>query len=88
MFLQVELIIPQESSEVVQKILNEKAAPEFKRVVISLHDILSGEFYAKYIKEGNVMMLSEGRKGIDNVFTLRNGTGPSSTRGKPALNLC
>ncbi|KAK3953427.1 ribonuclease P 40kDa subunit-domain-containing protein [Pseudoneurospora amorphoporcata] len=68
-----ELIIPQEAFDVVQKILNEKAAPEFKRVVMSLHDIFSGDFYAEYIKKGDIMMLSEGRKGVDNVFTLRNG---------------
>lgn len=104
---QVELIIPQESFEVVRKILNEKAAPEFKRVVMSLHDVLSGDFFIEYIKKGslrplfkpsqwrkltryalgNVMMLSEGRKGIDNVFTFRNGTPRSnSKRVKTVLN--
>ncbi|KAK3400197.1 ribonuclease P 40kDa subunit-domain-containing protein [Sordaria brevicollis] len=69
----VEVIVPQGIVEKVQKILNEKAVPEYKRVVMSLHDIVSGDFYTRYIKEGDVMMLSEGRRGIDNVFTLRNG---------------
>ncbi|EGO59390.1 hypothetical protein NEUTE1DRAFT_121209 [Neurospora tetrasperma FGSC 2508] len=53
----VELIIPQEAFEVVRKILNEKAAPEFKRVVMSLHDILSGDFFTEYIKKGILTML-------------------------------
>ncbi|KAK4126031.1 hypothetical protein N657DRAFT_567596 [Parathielavia appendiculata] len=70
-----DLIIPQEVFELVQeKLLQEMSAPEFKRVVMSLHNILSGEFFTEYIKNGNIMMLSEGRRGIDNVFALRNGT--------------
>ncbi|AEO66637.1 uncharacterized protein THITE_2114861 [Thermothielavioides terrestris NRRL 8126] len=70
-----DLILPQEVSQMVQeKLLGNKPAPEFKRVVMSLHDILSGQFFSEYIKKGNVLMLSEGRRGIDNVFALRSGT--------------
>ncbi|KAK4155005.1 ribonuclease P 40kDa subunit-domain-containing protein [Chaetomidium leptoderma] len=70
-----DLIIPQEMLELVQeKLLGDKLAPTFKRVVISLHDILSGEFFTEYIKKGDVLMLSEGRRGIDNVLSLRGGT--------------
>ncbi|KAK4103471.1 hypothetical protein N658DRAFT_514325 [Parathielavia hyrcaniae] len=70
-----ELIIPQEVFELVQeRLLKEKPGPEFKRMVMSLHDVLSGDFFTQYIKNGNTLMLSEGRRGIDNVFALRNGT--------------
>ncbi|KAK4183115.1 ribonuclease P 40kDa subunit-domain-containing protein [Podospora australis] len=70
-----DLILPQDVVELVQeRLLQQDAAPEYKRVVMSLHDILSGDFFTRYIKEGNILMLSEGRRGIDNVFTLRNGT--------------
>ncbi|KAK3294601.1 ribonuclease P 40kDa subunit-domain-containing protein [Chaetomium fimeti] len=70
-----DLIIPQELLELVQdKVLKKMPATPFKRVVLSLHDMLSGEFFTEYIKKGNILMLSEGRIGIDNVFTLRRGT--------------
>ncbi|KAK4663033.1 hypothetical protein QC763_600930 [Podospora pseudopauciseta] len=69
-----DLILPQEVFEVVQEeLLKHDAAPQYKRIVMSLHDILSGDFYSSYIKQGNILMLSEGRRGIDNVFALRSG---------------
>jgi hypothetical protein len=37
---------------VQEKLLQDKPAPEFKKVAISLHDILSGEFFTEYIKKG------------------------------------
>ncbi|KAK3390802.1 ribonuclease P 40kDa subunit-domain-containing protein [Podospora didyma] len=70
----VDLILPQEAYDAVYaKLVSDRPAPEFKRVVMSLHDILSGDFFAEYIKKGNINMLSEGRRGIDNVFCLKNG---------------
>ncbi|KAK3323679.1 ribonuclease P 40kDa subunit-domain-containing protein [Cercophora scortea] len=70
-----DLIIPQEAFEAAHaKLVKDSPAPEYKRVVMSLHDILSGEFFIQYIKQGDIIMLSEGRRGIDNVFSLRNGT--------------
>ncbi|KAJ4300162.1 hypothetical protein N0V88_002831 [Collariella sp. IMI 366227] len=64
-----DLILPQEVLGLVQeKLLGTKTAtPEFKRVVMPLHDILTGDFFKEYIK-------NEGRRGIDNVFSLRSGT--------------
>ncbi|KAL2267078.1 hypothetical protein VTJ83DRAFT_4355 [Remersonia thermophila] len=71
----VDLVMPQEVFELVQeKLLRDKPAPTFSRVVMSLHDILTGDFFTEYIKNGNILMLSEGRRGIDNVFYLRGGT--------------
>ncbi|KAK5657789.1 hypothetical protein OQA88_2862 [Cercophora sp. LCS_1] len=40
---------------------------------MSLHDVLGGDFFTEYIKKGSVMMLSKGRRGIDNVFMLKHG---------------
>lgn len=40
---------------------------------MKLLDIISGDFFNSYIKSGNVTMLSEGRAGIDNVFSLCEG---------------
>ena len=36
-------------------------------------DLISGEFFNSYIKVGNVIMLSEGRSGTDNVLSLSEG---------------
>jgi ribonuclease P/MRP protein subunit RPP40 len=48
------LIIPQELLELVQeKLLKSTPGPAFKRVVLSLHEILSGDFFTEYIKKGN-----------------------------------
>ncbi|KAL2129544.1 hypothetical protein VTI74DRAFT_7628 [Chaetomium olivicolor] len=71
-----DLVVPQEVFDLLQETLlkTKTSAPEFKRVVMSLHDILTGDFFKEYIKKGNVLMLSKGRRGIDNVFALRSGT--------------
>jgi len=36
-------------------------------------DLISGDFFNSYIKVGNVIMLSEGRSGTDNVLSLSDG---------------
>ena len=43
---------------VQEKLLLGKPAPEFKKVVLSLRDILSGEFLTEYIKKGQEPVLS------------------------------
>ena len=43
---------------VQEKLLLGKPAPDFKKVVISLRDILSGEFLTEYIKKGRQPILS------------------------------
>ncbi|KAK3938813.1 fungal tRNA ligase phosphodiesterase domain-containing protein [Diplogelasinospora grovesii] len=69
-----DLILPQEAFEAVQaQLVQNRPAPGFKRVIMSLHDILSGPFFTEYIKKGDILMLSEGRRGIDNVFSLKGG---------------
>ena len=40
---------------------------------MSLSDLLTGDFFTEYIKKGNIMMRSEGRPLVDNVFTLYEG---------------
>ncbi len=50
---------------VQEKLLLGKPAPEFKKVVISLRDILSGEFFTNYIKEGQ-NLLPSGHGGLTN----------------------
>ncbi|GJC80507.1 ribonuclease P protein subunit p40 [Colletotrichum liriopes] len=70
----VELILPQECCEVVhQKLVKDVAAPTFHRVIMTLGQVLDGAFFNEYIKRGNILMLSEGRTTVENVFSLREG---------------
>ncbi len=47
---------------VQEKLLLGKPAPEFKKVTVSLRDILSGEFFTAYIKKGQEpVLLSHGQ---------------------------
>ncbi len=53
--IQADLIIPEEVFDLVQqKLLTDRRAPDFKKVVLSLHDILSGDFFTEYIKQGKI----------------------------------
>ncbi|KAK6227597.1 ribonuclease P 40kDa subunit [Colletotrichum tabaci] len=70
----VELVLPQECYELVrQKLVKELAAPTFHRVIMTLGQVLDGAFFNEYIKRGNVLMLSEGRTTVENVFSLHEG---------------
>lgn len=40
---------------------------------MKLSQIIEGDFFNVYIKTGNIMMLSEGRAGVDNRFSLSEG---------------
>lgn len=45
--------MPQNAFELVQaKLLQDEAVPKYKKVVMSLHNILSGDFLTKHVKEG------------------------------------
>ncbi|KAK0636519.1 ribonuclease P 40kDa subunit-domain-containing protein [Bombardia bombarda] len=69
-----DLLVPQEAFDAVHaKLVRDTPAPVFKRVIMSLHDAISGHFFYEYIKKGDIMMLSEGRRGLDNVFCLKSG---------------
>ncbi|KAB8291280.1 hypothetical protein EYC80_009966 [Monilinia laxa] len=76
----VEMILPKELYEIMEKGMNdmteffaESRNPVYSRVVLPLSALLEGEFFAEYIKRGNVLMLSKGRIGVDNVFSLSEG---------------
>ncbi|KAF0317997.1 ribonuclease P 40kDa subunit [Colletotrichum asianum] len=70
----VDLILPQECYELMhQKLAKELGPPTFHRVVMTLGQVLDGVFFTEYIKRGNILMLSEGKTTVDNVFSLREG---------------
>lgn len=45
----------------------------YARVYLKPIDLITGDFFNSYIKAGNVVMLSEGRSGTDNVLSLADG---------------
>ncbi|KAH8649943.1 ribonuclease P 40kDa subunit-domain-containing protein [Xylariales sp. PMI_506] len=70
----VDLIVPQDAFEKLRmKLAQDAYSPGYSRVIMKLGDILDGEFFTQYVKVGNVAMLSEGRIGQDNVFSLKDG---------------
>ncbi|KAI1485578.1 ribonuclease P 40kDa subunit [Biscogniauxia mediterranea] len=73
----VDLILPEESLHFARdKIMggDPVQAPSYHRVIMTLGQVLEGDFFTQYIKIGNIMMLSEGRIDSDNVFSLKDGT--------------
>lgn len=45
----------------------------FHKVIMTLGQVLEGDFFTEYIKIGNVLMLSEGSMDFENVFSLKEG---------------
>ncbi|TEY56446.1 hypothetical protein BOTCAL_0225g00260 [Botryotinia calthae] len=72
----VEMILPKELYEIMKNGVNgvlAESGPVYSRVVLPLSALLEGEFFTEYIKKGNIMMLSKGMMGVDNVFSLSEG---------------
>lgn len=61
------------SYEAAKEPLSKIITPTYSRVTLPLSAILSGDFFTEYIKKGDILMLSEGVYGADNVFCLRDG---------------
>ncbi|KAH9865822.1 hypothetical protein J1614_009409 [Plenodomus biglobosus] len=73
----LELILPEEIYELVQHELDNvdgAAHAQYARVHMKVGELLESEFLDNYIKQGNIMMLSEGRPLLDNRFELYDGT--------------
>ncbi|KAK5121545.1 hypothetical protein LTR16_004319 [Cryomyces antarcticus] len=68
------LILPSELYELIKHELDgDVGTLRYSRVNMSLGEIISGDFFNHYVKIGNVLMLSEGRHGVDHVFSLCEG---------------
>ncbi|KAF8865463.1 hypothetical protein BDZ45DRAFT_580058 [Acephala macrosclerotiorum] len=85
----VELILPEEIYEIIKHdLMTNLPLASYSRVILPLAALLRGEFFNEYIKKGgitskppvkyisfycNILMLSEGKIGVDNVYSLREG---------------
>ncbi|KAI9794692.1 MAG: hypothetical protein M1833_007408 [Piccolia ochrophora] len=69
-----ELILPEEVYDAVWAELNGKLADaRYSRLTCPLEALLQGDFFNTFIKTGNVLMISEGRAGVDNTYSLCDG---------------
>lgn len=71
----IDLVLPEALLQrVKEKILDDTARiPSYQRVIMTLGQVLEGDFFTQYIKIGNIMMLSEGKVGTNNVFSIKDG---------------
>ncbi|KAI8623657.1 ribonuclease P 40kDa subunit [Xylariaceae sp. FL1651] len=71
----VDLILPEELLHLIKdNILNDVTrVPYYHRVIMTLGQVLEGDFFTQYIKIGNIMMLSEGKVDSGNVFSVKEG---------------
>ncbi|KAJ5280984.1 hypothetical protein N7478_006356 [Penicillium angulare] len=70
----VEVILPEDTYSSIKGPLETKLQKiQSARVFMYPSDILEHDFFNKYIKSGNIIMISEGRAGSDTVFALSDG---------------
>ncbi|KAI9656789.1 MAG: hypothetical protein M1821_003428 [Bathelium mastoideum] len=70
----IHLTLPEELYMLIeQRLRDDENVQHYSLVYISLGDIVDSDFLNKHVKNGNVMMLSEGRPTVDNCFSLRDG---------------
>ncbi|KAI8956316.1 ribonuclease P 40kDa subunit [Xylaria longipes] len=71
----IDLFLPEALLHLVkEKILDDTSRiPSYHRVIMTLGQVLERNFFTQYIKIGNVMMLSVGKVGTDNVFSIKDG---------------
>ena len=74
--IQTSLLLP---ASAVQQAFHEKVTStgdgvlRYARVYMKPLEIISGDFLNSYLKAGNIVMLSEGRSGTDNILSLSEG---------------
>ncbi|KAI5800082.1 ribonuclease P 40kDa subunit-domain-containing protein [Geopyxis carbonaria] len=74
---QVDVLLPAAVYERISPSLHACAAlaspPQYYRLEMPLGAILEPDFFNTYVKAGNILLLSHGRLGVDNIFTLSDG---------------
>jgi ribonuclease P/MRP protein subunit RPP40 len=83
----LDLVLPSDMYELVRQKLSTYPSATYARVHLKLADILDPTFLHTYIKQGNIMMLSQGRPLVDNHFHLYAGT-LSLSLDRPTYERC
>ncbi|KAF3929181.1 hypothetical protein AA313_de0202291 [Arthrobotrys entomopaga] len=72
---QVDILLPSEICELIHRKLNDELKPlQYHRIFMGLKEILEKDFYNHYIRQGNIILLSDGRIDVDDVYCLYDGT--------------
>ncbi|KAJ8602918.1 hypothetical protein MRB53_042302 [Persea americana] len=70
----LDLVLPQEQDkQSLAQVIETHGKLHWCKVYMKLIDIISRDFFDIYIKTGDILMLSEGRAGLDNCFSLQGG---------------
>ncbi|KAK5123089.1 hypothetical protein LTR85_003286 [Meristemomyces frigidus] len=70
----LDVVLPEDAASRFRQVLAGGIGTlQYARVHMKLSEIVEGDFFAQYIKSGNILMLSEGRPGIDHIFSLFDG---------------
>ncbi|KAL2850873.1 ribonuclease P 40kDa subunit-domain-containing protein [Aspergillus pseudodeflectus] len=70
----VEVTLPRDVYATIESSLDSKLQKlSYGRLSMTLSSVVEGDFFNTYIKAGNILMISGGRSGLDNVYTLRDG---------------
>ncbi|KAL4910662.1 hypothetical protein BDW74DRAFT_172136 [Aspergillus multicolor] len=70
----VDVTMPKDVYTSIKSSLNSKLQKlQYARLSMTLSSLIDGDFFNTYIKTGNILMISEGRSGLDNVYTLKDG---------------
>ncbi|PNS19821.1 hypothetical protein CAC42_7788 [Sphaceloma murrayae] len=70
----IDVVLPKTAetrlAEKLEKIIG---GIRYARVHLKLKDVIEGDFFDRYIKRGNIVLLSEGKPGVENVYSLHDG---------------
>ncbi|KAL4953894.1 ribonuclease P 40kDa subunit-domain-containing protein [Aspergillus filifer] len=70
----VEVTMPRDIYLSIGRSLDSKLRKlRYSRLSMDLSSLIEGDFFNTYIKTGNILMLSQGRRGLDNTFMLHDG---------------
>ncbi|GAM82099.1 hypothetical protein ANO11243_000780 [Dothideomycetidae sp. 11243] len=70
----VDILGPDDTIRVLRdKLQPVTAGLRYARVHMKLLDLVQGDFFNTYIKQGNIAMLSGGKPGVDNTFSFHDG---------------
>lgn len=73
----LDLLLPEPAATAFQTAFVSSAASNliYAKLHMKLYELVSGDFFNTYIRAAgsNILMLSEGRPGIDHIYSLRNG---------------
>ncbi|KAK4916937.1 hypothetical protein LTR49_015112 [Elasticomyces elasticus] len=70
----LDMLIPESSLERLRAgLVGDNGNSRYARLFMKIGELIEGDFFNHYVKTGNIVMLSEGRSGIDHKYALIDG---------------